>query len=53
MNENLSIDTPLTVQLLASYLQSLVEVQQSNGLLLGLSGGIDSSVLLAIAVKAV
>ncbi len=53
MKENLTIDAPLAVQLIGSYLKNLVESQKSNGLLLGLSGGIDSSVLVTIAVKAV
>ncbi|WP_150104335.1 NAD(+) synthase [Shewanella sediminis] len=53
MNANLSIDAHLTVQLIESYLKKLVETEKSNGLLLGLSGGIDSSVLLTIAVRAV
>jgi len=53
MNANLSIDALLAVQLIESYLKNLVETQKSKGLLLGLSGGIDSSVLLTIAVRAV
>lgn len=53
MNVNLTIDAQLTVQLIEAYLQELVKSQQSDGLLLGLSGGIDSSVLLTIAVRAV
>lgn len=53
MKANLTIDAPLTVQLIGSYLKKLVETQKSNGLLLGLSGGIDSSVLITIAAKAV
>jgi len=53
MNVNLTIDAQLTVQLIKAYLQELVKTQQSDGILLGLSGGIDSSVLLSIAVRAV
>jgi len=53
MNVNLTIDAQLTVQLIEAYLQELVKTQQSDGILLGLSGGIDSSVLLSIAVRAV
>jgi len=53
VKQSLSIDAPLAVQLIESYLKDLVETQKSNGVLLGLSGGIDSSVLATIAVKAV
>ncbi len=53
MRKNLVIDAALTLQLMESYLEGLVKAQKSNGLLLGLSGGIDSSVLATIAVKAV
>jgi NAD+ synthase len=53
MKNNLTIDTDLTLQIMKLYLQGLVETQKSKGLLLGLSGGIDSSVLTTIAVKAV
>ena len=53
MKKNLTIDATLTLQIMELYLESLVETQKSKGLLLGLSGGIDSSVLTTIAVKAV
>ena len=53
MKQDLAIDAPLTLRLIESYLTGLVETQKSNGILLGLSGGIDSSVLATIAVKAV
>lgn len=53
MKQNLTIDTHLTAELIESYLKNLVEQQSSNGILLGLSGGIDSSVLATLAVRAV
>lgn len=49
---NLSINAPLAVKLIQDYLSDLVRANQSAGLLLGLSGGVDSSVLATIAVKA-
>ncbi|MGR5236287.1 NAD(+) synthase [Vibrio alfacsensis] len=49
----LTIDAPLAVDLIGTYLKDLVETQKSDGLLLGLSGGIDSSVLVTLAVKAI
>lgn len=49
----LTIDAPLASELIATYLKELVEAQKSDGLLLGLSGGIDSSVLITLAVKAI
>ena len=52
MKTDLSIDTSLTVELISNYLKKLVETRQSNGILMGLSGGIDSAVLIAIAVRA-
>ena len=53
MKHDLDIDCSLATQLIARYLKDLVNTQNSNGLLLGLSGGIDSSVLATLAVKAV
>lgn len=53
MKSSLAIDAPLTVQLIESYLMDLIQLQKTNGFLLGLSGGIDSSVLITLAVKAV
>ena len=49
----LSIDAPLTANLIESYLRHLVESQKTNGILLGLSGGVDSSVLITLAVRAI
>ncbi len=49
----LTIDASLAVQRIESFLKNLIETQKTNGLLLGLSGGVDSSVLATIAVKAV
>ncbi|MGR5133919.1 hypothetical protein [Vibrio alfacsensis] len=49
----LTIDAPLAADLIATYLKELVEAKKSDGLLLGLSGGIDSSVLITLAVKAI
>lgn len=51
--QQLAIDAPLTVRLIESYLSDLVKVRSGNGLLLGLSGGVDSSVLATLAVRAV
>ena len=53
MKSSLAIDAPLTVQLIESYLTDLIQLQKTNGLLVGLSGGIDSSLLITLAVKAV
>lgn len=53
MKLNLTIDAALTTQLIESYLKDLIKQQNSNGILLGLSGGIDSSVLATLAVRAV
>lgn len=53
ITNNLTIDAKLTVCLIESYLKNLIETQKSNGILLGLSGGIDSSVLATIAVRAI
>ncbi len=50
---DLTIDAPLTAELIESYLKQLVESETTEGLLLGLSGGIDSSVLITLAVRAV
>lgn len=52
MNPKLEIDAPLAVEEIENYLKALVEKQESSGILLGLSGGIDSSVLATIAVRA-
>ncbi len=51
--KQLSINAPLAVELIEKYLADIVNDNQSAGLLLGLSGGVDSSVLATIAVKAV
>lgn len=51
--QDLSIDAPLAVRLIEAHLVNLIKTKNSNGLLLGLSGGIDSSVLATIAVNAV
>lgn len=53
MELKLDINSPLAVQKIAVYLRGLIETQKTDGLLIGLSGGIDSSVLATIAVKAV
>ncbi|WP_304543337.1 NAD(+) synthase [Sulfurimonas microaerophilic] len=50
---DLTIDAPLTVELIESYFKQLLESKKTDGLLLGLSGGIDSSVLITLAVRAV
>ncbi len=39
MKANLTIDAPLTLQLIESYLKDLVETEKSNGLLLALVVG--------------
>lgn len=52
MQHSLLIDPKLTVELICNDLQEKMKEQNSNGLLLGLSGGIDSAVLAAIAVIA-
>ena len=52
MIQNLTIDAALTTQLIESYLKDLIKQQNSNGILLDLSGGIDSSVLATLAVRA-
>lgn len=51
-NTLLSIDAPQTVDRICEYLRDIVKQQNSTGVLLGLSGGIDSAVLAAIAVRA-
>ena len=48
---NLIIDEALAIKLIGDYLNELILQQKSNGLLLGLSGGIDSCLLVTIAVK--
>ena len=50
--QNLSINAPLAAKLIEDYISNLVEANHSAGLLLGLSGGVDSSVLATIAVNA-
>lgn len=49
---SLTIDAEQTKQRIVAYLQDVVRRERSEGLLLGLSGGIDSAVLAALAVAA-
>ncbi|MBN2280360.1 MAG: NAD(+) synthase [Candidatus Marinimicrobia bacterium] len=49
---NLKINEPLAVELIIDHLQKLVKKQNTKGILLGLSGGIDSAILTTLAVKA-
>jgi NAD+ synthase len=49
----ISINASLAVQLIEDYLSDLVKSNKSAGILLGLSGGVDSSVLATIAVNAI
>ncbi len=49
----LSIDAADTAARIEVYLSRLVEENRADGILLGLSGGIDSAVLAALAVRAV
>jgi len=51
-NNNLEIDAPLVVELIGNYLKDLIDREKTNGVVLGLSGGIDSALLATIAVKA-
>jgi NAD+ synthase len=52
INTLLKIDAERTLDKLVHYLQSLIQDHSMSGILLGLSGGIDSSLLSAIAVEA-
>jgi NAD+ synthase len=49
---NLEIDVNSTVQLLEKYIRKTTEEHCATGILLGLSGGIDSAVLACLAVRA-
>jgi NAD+ synthase len=51
-NYNLQIDTDSATQLLEEYIRKTVEGHGAEGILTGLSGGIDSAVLACLAVRA-
>ncbi|GAF97141.1 unnamed protein product, partial [marine sediment metagenome] len=53
MEHTLDIDVDMARRSIVGYLQEVQSRNGSKGLLLGLSGGIDSSVLAALAVAAV
>ncbi len=48
---DLSINTELTIEKIGQYLHGIVARDKSKGVILGLSGGLDSSVLAALAVQ--
>jgi NAD+ synthase len=52
MSEYLKIDERRTLENIEGYVQHLYEKNAANGVLIGLSGGVDSSVLSALAVNA-
>lgn len=51
-NVNLAIDARTTVEILEKYIGETVETHGAKGVVLGLSGGIDSAVLACLAVQA-
>jgi len=53
IDELLSIDEERAVETIAAYIRGLCEQHSADGVQLGLSGGIDSAVLAALAVRAV
>jgi NAD+ synthase len=52
MSKYLRIDEGRTIERIEGYVQHLYKKNAANGVIIGLSGGIDSSVLSALAVKA-
>ena len=50
--ELLSVDTKETAKRIEKYIQDVVAETATNGVLIGLSGGIDSTVLVALSVRA-
>jgi NAD+ synthase len=53
IDELLSIDEERAVEAIAVYIRGLCEQHSADGIQMGLSGGIDSAVLAALAVRAV
>ena len=49
----LKIDTKGTAERLQEHIKKLVEANSANGVILGLSGGVDSAVLTTLAVGAI
>lgn len=49
----MDIDEPRTIETIEAYLRQLLERQGCRGFVLGLSGGLDSTLLTALAVRAV
>ena len=52
-SSRLEIDAEKTIALFEDYLQDLVKKEKANGILFGLSGGIDSMLLGALCVRAI
>lgn len=52
LSRSLRIDEKRTVEMFVNYLQDLSEKYATSGVLIGLSGGIDSSVLSTLAINA-
>jgi len=50
--DRLSLNTPLAVAALTSFIRDAVETSGTSGVVVGLSGGIDSSLAAALAVRA-
>ncbi len=49
---SLAIDTDRAIEEITTYIQEIVRRDHSRGVILGLSGGLDSCVLAALAVRA-
>ena len=50
--DRLSLNAPLAAQVLTSFIKDAVETSGTSGVVIGLSGGIDSSLAAALAVRA-
>jgi NAD+ synthase len=50
--DRLSLNAPLAAQVLTSFIKDAVETSGTSGVVVGLSGGIDSSLAAALAVRA-
>jgi NAD+ synthase len=52
VRERMTLNAPLAVTVLASFIRDAVETSATEGVVLGLSGGVDSSLSAALAVRA-